>query len=72
MYIHDYEYEFMSVHVYARWVGLQTSLNFLDFIAKPLKLIVLISLNCCGMVGVGLRASLEGENRIWLKNLKLK
>ena len=38
------------------------TLNFLDFIAMLLKSIVLISSNRCVMVGVGLGASLEGEN----------
>ena len=29
--------------------------------------LVLIPLNQCGIVGVGLEASLEGENQIWLE-----
>ena len=34
--------------------GAQHTLDFLDFISIPKKMIVLISLNRCGMVGVGL------------------
>ena len=32
---------------------------------------VLISLNRCGIVGVGLGACLEGENQIWLEKSTL-
>jgi hypothetical protein len=36
--------------------GAGHTLDFLDFILIPKKMIVLILLNQCGMVGVGLRA----------------
>ena len=39
--------------------------QFLPSHCKAKENVVLISLNRCGMVGVGLRASLKGENQIW-------
>ncbi len=33
--------------------------------------LVLISLNRCGMVGVGLKASLKGGNQIWSEKRRL-
>jgi hypothetical protein len=43
------------------------TLDFLDFISIPKKMIVLISLNRCGMVGVGLRKLRQGENELSMK-----
>jgi hypothetical protein len=45
------------------------TLNFLDFILIPKKMIVLISLNRCGMVGVGLRVGelRKGGNELSMK-----
>lgn len=39
--------------------------RFLPSHCKAKENVVLISLNRCGMVGVGLGASLKGENQIW-------
>jgi hypothetical protein len=47
--------------------GAQDTLDFLDFISIPKKMIVLISLNRCGMVGVGLGEHREGENELSMK-----
>jgi hypothetical protein len=44
------------------------TLDFLDFILIPKKMIVLISLNRCGMVGVGLGELRKGENELSMKN----
>ncbi len=41
--------------------------DFLDFILIPKKMIVLISLNRCGMVGVGLRELRKGGNELSMK-----
>jgi hypothetical protein len=38
------------------------TLDFLDFISIPKKMIVLISSNLCGMIGVGLGELRKGEN----------
>ena len=43
------------------------TLDFLDFISIPKKMIVLISLNRCGMVGVGLGELRKGENELSMK-----
>ncbi len=43
------------------------TLDFLDFILIPKKMIVLISLNRCGMVGVGLGEHRKGENELSMK-----
>ncbi len=47
---------------------MQRSLDFLDFISIPKKMIVLISSNRCGMVGVGLRGLRKKENELSNKN----
>ncbi len=44
-----------------------TPLIFLDFISNPKKVIVLISLTRCGMVGVGLGELRKGENELSMK-----
>jgi hypothetical protein len=43
------------------------TLDFLDFISIPKKMIVLISLNRCGMVGVSLGELRKGENELSMK-----
>ncbi len=43
------------------------TLDFLDFILIPKKMIVLIFLNQCDMVGVGLRELRKGENELSMK-----
>jgi hypothetical protein len=40
------------------------TLDFLNFTSILKKMIVLISLNRCGMVGVGLREVRKGENEL--------
>jgi hypothetical protein len=47
---------------------LQPSIGHHQFLPshwKAKETLVLIQLNCCGMVSVGLGASLKGENQIW-------
>ncbi len=47
---------------------LQSSIGHHQFLPSHCKAkqnLVLISLNSCGMVGVGLGASLKGGNQIW-------
>jgi hypothetical protein len=47
--------------------GAYHTLDFLDFILIPKKMIVFISLNRCGMVGVGLGELRKGKNELSMK-----
>ena len=69
MIIKSYERRFVaSIHARSCKRACQT-LDFLDFISIPKKMIVLlvISLNRCGMVGVGLGKLRKGENELSMK-----
>jgi hypothetical protein len=70
MIIKSYERRFVaSIHAQSRKGACQT-LDFLDFISITKKMIVLISLNRCGMVGVGLGELRKGENEFKLSMKK--
>jgi hypothetical protein len=62
MIIKSYERTFVAAIHAQSCKGACHSLDFLDFISMPKKIIVLISLNRCGMVGVGLGELRKGEN----------
>jgi hypothetical protein len=67
MLIKSYEQTFVaSIHAQS-CKGACHTLDFLDFISIPKKMIVLISLNRCGMVGVGLGELRKGENELSIK-----
>jgi hypothetical protein len=67
MIIKSYERTFVAA-IHARSCkGACHTLDFLDFISIPKKMIVLISLNRCGMVGVGLGELRKGENELSMK-----
>jgi hypothetical protein len=67
MIIKSYERRFVA-SIHARSCkGECYTLDFLDFISIPKKMIVLISLNRCGMVGVGLGELRKGENELSMK-----
>jgi hypothetical protein len=55
MIIKSYERTFAAAIHAQSCKGACHALDFLDFLSIPKKMIVLISLNRCGMVGVGLR-----------------
>jgi hypothetical protein len=67
MIIKSYERRFVAV-IHARSCkGACNTLDFIDFISILKKMIVLISLNRCGMVGVGLEELRKGENELSMK-----
>jgi hypothetical protein len=67
MIIKSYERRFVAA-IHARSCkGACHTLDFHDFISIPKKMIVLISLNRCGMVGVGLGELRKGENELSMK-----
>jgi hypothetical protein len=67
MIIKSYERRFVAAIHAQSCKGACHTLNFLDFISIPQKMIVLISLNLCGMVGVGLRELRKGGNELSMK-----
>jgi hypothetical protein len=67
MIIKSYELRFVAVIHAQSCKGACHTLDFLDFILIPKKIIVLISLNRCGMVGVGLGELRKGENELITK-----
>jgi hypothetical protein len=67
MIIKSYERTFVAAIHAQRCKGACHILDFLDFILIPQKMIVLISLNRCGMVGVGLGELRKGENELSMK-----
>jgi hypothetical protein len=67
MIIKSYERTFVAAIHAQSCKGACHSLDFLDFISIPKKIIVLISLNRCGMVGVGLGELRKGENELSMK-----
>jgi hypothetical protein len=69
MIIKSYERRFVAaIHAQSCKGACHTgTLDFLDFISIPKKMIVLISLNQCGMVGVGLGELRKGENELSMK-----
>ncbi len=67
MIIKSYEQRFVAA-IHARGCkGACHTLDLLDFISIPKKIIVLISLNRCGMVGVDLGGLRKGENELSMK-----
>jgi hypothetical protein len=67
MIIKSYERRFVAA-IHARSCkGACHTLDFHDFISIPKKMIVLISLNRCGLVGVGLGEPRKGENELSMK-----
>ena len=67
MIIKSYERTFVAaIHARSCKEAFHT-LDFLDLISIPKKMIVLISLNRCGMVGVGLGELRKGENELSMK-----
>jgi hypothetical protein len=67
MIIKSYDRRFVAaIHAQSR-KGACHALDFLDFILIPTKMIVLISLNRYGMVGVGLVELRKGENELRMK-----
>jgi hypothetical protein len=67
MIIKSYERRFVAAIHAQSCKGACHTLDFLDFISIPKKMIVLISLNRCGMVGVGLGELRKGENELSMK-----
>ncbi len=67
MIIKSYERRFVAAINAQSCTGACHTLDFLDFISIHKKMIVLISLNQCGMVGVGL-----GELKKWENELSMK
>jgi hypothetical protein len=64
MTIKSYERRFVAAIHAQSCKGACHTLDFLDFISIPKKMIVLISLDRCGMVGVGLGELRKGENEL--------
>ena len=62
MIMKSYERTFVSAIHAQSCKGACHTLDFLDFISIPKKMIVLISLNRCGMGGIGLGELRKGEN----------
>jgi hypothetical protein len=60
----SYERRFVAAIHAQSCSGASHTLDFLDFISIPIKMIVLISSNRCGMVRVGLRELRKGENEL--------
>ncbi len=71
MIIKSYEQTFVaSIHARScKLEGACHTLDFLDFILILKKMIVLISLNRCGLVGVGLGELRKGENELSMKKV---
>jgi hypothetical protein len=67
MIIKSYEQRFVAAIQARSCKGACQTLDFLDFISIPKKMIVLISLNRCGMVGVGLGELRKRENELSMK-----
>jgi hypothetical protein len=67
MIIKSCERRFVAAIHAQSWKGTCHTLDFLNFILIPKKMIVFISLNRCGMVGVGLRELRKGENELSMK-----
>jgi hypothetical protein len=67
MIIKSYERRFVAAIHAQSCKGACYTLDFLDFISIPKKMIVLISLNRCSMVGVGLGELRKGENELSTK-----
>jgi hypothetical protein len=68
MIIKSYDQTFVAaIHAQSCKEGACHALDFLDFILIPKKMIVLFSLNRCGMVGVGLGELRKGENELSMK-----
>ena len=72
MIIKSYERIFVAANHAHRTRGACHTLDFLDFISILKKMIVLISLNRCGMVGVGLGELRKGENELSMKKQDVK
>jgi hypothetical protein len=64
MIIKSYERRFVAAIHAQSCKGACHTLDFLDFILIHKKMIVLILLHQCGMVGVGLRELRKGENEL--------
>jgi hypothetical protein len=67
MIIKSYDRTFVAAIHAQSCKGACNTLDFLDFISIPKKMIVLISLNRCGMVGVGLGELRKGKNELSIK-----
>ncbi len=67
MIIKSYERRFVAAIHAQSCKGAHHTLDFLNFISILKKMIVLISLNRCGMVGVGLGELRKGENELNMK-----
>jgi hypothetical protein len=67
MIIKSYERTFVAAIHAQSCKGACHTLDFLDFISIPRKMVVLISLNQCGMVGVGLGELRKGKNELSMK-----
>jgi hypothetical protein len=67
MIIKSYERRFVAAVNAQSRKGACHTLDFLDLILIPKKMIVLISLNRCGMVGVGLGELRKEENELSMK-----
>ncbi len=67
--IKSYERTFVSAIHAQSCRGASHTLDFLDFISIPKKMIALISSNRCGMVGVGLGELRKGGNEFKKKIL---
>ncbi len=69
MIIKSYERRFVAaIHAHRdSRKGACHTLDFLNFILIPKKIIVLISSNRCGMVGVGLGELRKGQNELSMK-----
>ncbi len=64
MIIKSYERTFVAAIHAQSCKGACHTIDFLDLILIPKKMIVFISLNRCGMVGVGLGELRKGENEL--------
>jgi hypothetical protein len=67
MIIKSYERRFAAAIHAQICKGACQTLDFFDFISIPKKMIVLISLNQCGMVGVGFGELRKGGNELSMK-----
>jgi hypothetical protein len=67
MFIKSYELTFVAAIHAQSCKGACHTLDFLHFISIPTKMIVLISLNQCGMIGVGFGKLRKGENESSMK-----
>ncbi len=72
MIIKSYERRFVAViHAQSCCKGACHTLDILNFILIPKTMIVLISLNQCGMKGVGIGELRKGENDLSRKKILL-